>query len=348
MNTPPTPAISVIVPVFNVERYLSACLDSLVVQTFDDFEIVVIDDGSTDGSPAIIKQFASMDPDRVRPFTKPNGGLGDARNYGIERARGAFLAFVDADDMVAPTFLAELHGRAVSASADIVLCGILNVSDDGEPDPYLPEPDMSVFGHSLAEETRLLFRVDASACDKLYARDLFERTGIRFPVGVAFEDVPTVYRLLACAVRVEKIDRPLYYYRRHRAESISSGYGAEYLDLIEAFRRLGSFYDTMGIFEANRDALLRLHLTHLVAGRYPDLFLWADVHIRSEFIRATYALLDVRFSGWRDSSICRDLWQNPVLRAISTHDTLLAALCGLPPRVYLGVLSRIGAFDPKR
>lgn len=343
----PLPAISVIVPVYNVERYLPACLDSLLAQSFDDFEILIIDDGSTDDSATLIARYAEDHPTRIRALSKPNGGLGDARNFGMERARGEYLSFVDSDDTIEPTMLEELHAAAQSSGAELVLCGIRSFVDQTF-EPYLPEPDMSVFGNSLAEEPRLLYRVDASACDKLYSRDLFMRTGIRFPVGLAFEDLPTVYSLLPAANRVVKVDRPLYNYRQHREGSISSAYGDRYLELVEGFRRLVAHYRGEGLFERNEDALLRLHLTHLIAGRYPDLLFRADDRARVGFIREAFGALDDAFPKWRGSEVCRDLWPTRALRFVSTHLVALKWYARLPERAYLGILRRLGAFDPLR
>lgn len=341
------PAVSVIVPVHNVAAVLEPCLDSLLKQTLRDLEILVVDDGSTDESGRIADAYAARYPDRLRVLHKTNGGLGDARNHGIAHARGEYLAFVDGDDLVAPAMLETMLTRARESGAELVVCGIRNIIG-AELGPYYPEPDMSVFGRSLAQEPRLMYRVDASACDKLYARDLFERTGVRFPVGMAFEDVPTVYRLLPHANRVEKIDEPLYLYRRERVGSITGVQGARYLDLVAGFRILDRALAQDGFFEANREGLLRLHLTHLIAGRYPDFFAAASASDRSAFARSTYELLDARFPGWRHDAVCRELWPNMALRALSTHRRLLLAFARMPRRVYLGFLARTGAFDPLR
>lgn len=342
-----SPSVTVIVPVYNVARFLSECLDSLLLQTFRDFEIVAVNDGSTDDSGDLLARYAAEYPGVVRVFSKPNGGLGDARNVGIERARGEYLSFVDADDTVEPTFLAELFARAAATDADLVLCGILNVFDDGTPAAYLPEPDMSVFGSSLSEEPRLLYRVDASACNKLYARELFTRTGIRFPVGLAFEDLPTVYRWLAFANRVEKVDEPLYLYRRDRSGSITSE-SARYLELVTAFTMLDDFYAEQDLRGLYRSSLLRLNLTHLIAGRYPDLFPAVSRGVRRTFVSAAFELLDVHFPGWRADPVCRDLWPNPILRLISTRREALLAFCMLPRRALTAAAARLGAFDPLR
>ena len=343
-----SPAISVIVPVYNVERYLAECLDSIVAQTHESFEVVVVDDGSTDSSSAIIEHFAAEHPVIIRSLSKPNGGLSDARNYGIDHSSGEYLAFVDADDLIAPNMLASLHERALATGAELVLCGMENFTDGEDSGIHYPEPDMSVFGHSLAEEPRLLYRVDASACDKLCARGLFERSGIRFPVGLKFEDVPTTYRLLPHANRVEKIDEPYYRYRHSRPESISGGYDERYLDLIEGFRLIDVSYRDSGILEANRSGLLRLHLTHLIAGRYPDLLYGAAAGFRRSFIAQTFSLLDQQFPGWASTDVARMLWRNLALRTISTRPWILRAFCRLPSRAYFGLLNRLGAFDANR
>ncbi len=175
------PAVSVIVPVFDVEAYLPACLDSLLAQTLPDIEIVVVNDGSTDGSQAIIDRYAREHPGLVRVYEKPNGGLGDARNFGIERASGEYLAFVDADDAVAPEMLSAMLGRARKTGADLVVCGIQRFAD-GEPDsPYLPEPDMR--SSASSREPRLLFRVVATPATSIRA-ELVYRAGARFPAGM--------------------------------------------------------------------------------------------------------------------------------------------------------------------
>lgn len=342
------PTVSVIVPAYDVAAYLPQCLDSLLAQSFEDFEIIVVDDGSTDGSAQLIDDYAAGHPSRIRAFHKSNGGLSDARNYGLDRARGSYIAFVDGDDLVAPRMLEMLHTKAISTGADLVVCGIENFVDGEERRVYYPEPDMDVFGSSLAEDSRLLYRVDSSACNKLYAASIFERSGIRFPVGLRFEDVPTTYRLLPFANRVEKVDEPLYRYRHDREGSIVGCYDTRYLDLIEGFRLIDDAYAQAGIFEANTDALLRLHLTHLVAGRYPDFFVHAAPGVRKLFIEQSFGLLDKRFPDWRHNDTCRRLWSNPLLRLLSTNARLLDLFFGLPSRVTLGAVARLGGFDPTR
>ena len=120
--------VSIIVPVYKVEPYIKECLDSILEQTYKDFELILVDDGSPDQCPAICDAYALAD-DRIRVIHKENGGLSDARNAGIDAAQGEFLTFIDSDDMVAPEFLESLYALLVQYRADIAVCGILYFND---------------------------------------------------------------------------------------------------------------------------------------------------------------------------------------------------------------------------
>ena len=124
-------AISVIVPVYRVEKYLPACIDSILNQTFTDFELILVDDGSPDRCPEICDETAKRDA-RVRAIHQANQGLSAARNAGIEAAHGAWLSFVDSDDFLAPDFLETLHDAAVRAGADCALCGVQLTDEAGQ------------------------------------------------------------------------------------------------------------------------------------------------------------------------------------------------------------------------
>ena len=114
--------VSVIVPVYNVEKYLRKCLGSLVSQTLQDIEIIVVNDGSGDHSQEIIEEFSEKYPEKIRNFTKENGGLSDARNYGLDRATGEFISFVDSDDYVTATMFGEMYDLAKKYNAEMVVC----------------------------------------------------------------------------------------------------------------------------------------------------------------------------------------------------------------------------------
>ena len=124
--------VSIIVPVYNVEKYLAKCLDSLVNQTLEDVEIIVVDDGSRDNSKQIIDEFQTKYPDKIKSFVKENGGLSDARNFGLDRASGDYIGFVDSDDYVTAEMFEEMYSLAQKYDAEMVICNLQKVDENGK------------------------------------------------------------------------------------------------------------------------------------------------------------------------------------------------------------------------
>lgn len=222
---PPCPAaenpiISVIVPCWNVEQYLVDCLESIKAQTFNRYEVICIDDGSTDGTSAILESYLSHFSGTMRVIThERNLGLGDARNTAIAHARGEYLASVDSDDWMDPSMLESLYAGAIEFDADIVSVCLKEISPRG-----------AVVGrHSYARSRHLisesdnLFQLCAPAFgNKLYRRALFSQAQISFPSGIYFEDLSTTPRLLAHASVIAFIDGALYNYRQRQGSIVRS------------------------------------------------------------------------------------------------------------------------------
>lgn len=193
------PLVSVIVPVYNISGYIERCLKSVCGQSYENLEIVVVDDGSTDESGKICDEFAAKDK-RVKVYHKKNGGLSDARNFGIKKARGEFVALVDGDDFVQKDYVRNMV-KVASEDVDIVVCGF---------DKTIPD-SMTMSGRDAA--VRLLTRQDnleIVAWNKLYRRELFDE--IQYPNGEKHEDSLTTYKLLAAARVIKYIPESLYYY----------------------------------------------------------------------------------------------------------------------------------------
>ena len=212
--------ISVIVPVYNVENYLSRCVESILAQTYTNLEIILVDDGAKDSSGAICDAFAGRDS-RVRVIHKENGGLSSARNAGIDIAQGDYLQFVDSDDWIEADTCEQLLKTAKEFGVKLVCAGRYDVdSATGEKTIGLCPPAGEVIsGKELVRRIFLWENADSSACDKLFHRSLFETT--RFPLGVVCEDVPVMYRIVLEAGEAAMLNRPLYNYR-HRRGSISA------------------------------------------------------------------------------------------------------------------------------
>lgn len=212
--------ISIIIPVYNVRQYLDKCIQSVVNQSYRNIEIIIVDDGSNDGSETICDEWAKKD-DRIRVFHKKNGGSSDARNLGLRQAKGEFIGFVDSDDYI-KSDMYELLYEAMNDGADIACCGTTIVYPDKwgrKPTGYDKAPNRIVMNNKEAMKELLMIRyLSFSSCDKIFKRKLFVNTC--FPVGRTCEDLPTIYKVVKASSRVINIGTSKYFYR-YRADSIS-------------------------------------------------------------------------------------------------------------------------------
>ncbi len=208
--------ISIIVPFFNEETTLERCVNSIREQTCGDLEILLIDDGSTDGSGRIADTYTDRD-DRIRVFHKENGGLSSARNYALDYVSGDWIAFVDADDHLEPAALETAVGHALRERADICVFGRRTETPDTAWDTR-PAEACTVIGPEEALRRLLVTQeLRFAAWDKVYRRAIFE--GLRFPEGYNYEDRQTIHKALLRAGRIVLIPDILYHYVQY-SESI--------------------------------------------------------------------------------------------------------------------------------
>ncbi len=239
------PLISVIVPVYGVEAYLERCVRSLREQTYENLEILLVDDGSPDACPEMCDRFAQEDS-RICVIHQKNAGLSGARNAGIGRAKGAYLAFVDSDDYVAPDYIASLYQVLQESGCAIAQCRFSYVQ--GEPLPVEKNHSFRIYrGESLMEQ---LYEPEAKATyfvvawNKLYQRELFEK--IRYPQGRIHEDEATTYRLFHEGKRLAFLDRSLYGYYTENAGSITAVFSRKRLQWLEAHEERIQFFARNG------------------------------------------------------------------------------------------------------
>ena len=199
--------VSIIVPVYNVEKYLKRCVDSITSQTYTNLEIILVDDGSTDTSGALCDELAKADS-RIKVIHKENGGLSDARNAGIEIALGERIAFVDSDDMISPEYICAMNDFADISGCRIVQCGLRRFADISElsSDDTVDEFVIKS-GEQIAADMQ---SIDVVAWNKLYEVSLFD--DIRFPKGRIHEDLATTYKLFDKAETAGITRSRLYYY----------------------------------------------------------------------------------------------------------------------------------------
>ena len=214
--------VSIVIPVFNVRPYLAEALDSVVHQSYENIEIIIIDDGSADGSEAICDDYLRKD-DRVHVVHQENKGISNARNAGLSLANGDAVAFLDPDDAYHPDFIASMTEIMIRENADIVTCqytahvttGRMEATGRGKPQPMAKKGQYDRIAALRALADGLL---DVSVCNKVFRRELWKT--IRFPDGHVYEDVDTTYRVFDVCETVYVLNRPLYL-RRKRPGSIT-------------------------------------------------------------------------------------------------------------------------------
>lgn len=241
--------ISVIIPVYKVEAYLQRCVDSVLKQTYENLEIILVDDGSPDGCPAICDAYAARDA-RVKVIHQANAGLSGARNAGIEAAKGAYLSFIDSDDYVAPDFIESLYEACVTTGSQMSLCRWVYVHGEEIKGTDLSEEMPEKEAVTLFTGRELLANLyipDGAyyvvAWNKLYRRELFEQ--VRYPVGRIHEDEATTHKIFHQVKQGAFVDRPLYGYFV-APSSITRGFNPRRLDWITGVYERLQFFEQHG------------------------------------------------------------------------------------------------------
>lgn len=199
--------VSVIVPIYNSEKYLKKCIDSLVNQTLADMEFILINDGSTDSSDSIISEFNDS---RIRYFKRSNHGIGATRNFGIDHANGEFIGFLDSDDYVESDMYEKMYNKCKNQNLDIVICD--HYIECGNNKDVLKFIDFDVT--SLDDSPNLLLDINLAPWNKIYSKKIFS-SDTYYPVGVKYEDTPWVALMMSRASRIGKLNEPLYHYIVH-------------------------------------------------------------------------------------------------------------------------------------
>lgn len=228
MSDTKTPLVSLLVPICNVEQYLEQCLESAVSQTLKDIEIICINDGSTDGSLAIIQSFAARDP-RIRIIDKPNSGYGDSMNKGIEAARGTYIAILESDDFMEPEALEYMAGRCEAEQLDLLKCNFWlywskpGIEQLNRHNLFFSavSPEMVLMGVHRAVDVPEIFWAKASIWSVMYRRSFLNEHGIRFlpTPGASFQDTSFSFKAFACAERLAYSSRAFLHYRQDNEKS---------------------------------------------------------------------------------------------------------------------------------
>ena len=222
--------ISIIVPVYNVEQYLEKCVDSIINQKYKNLEIILVDDGATDSSGKLCDELAKID-NRIKVYHKENGGLSDARNYGVERATGDYIGFVDSDDYIDSEMYEELYEAIKKENVDVVECNLKIIYPD-RVELFTEQKYYNVYTkQEYLEEYLKIEKIFGSACVRLIKSDIAKK--LKFPVGKLYEDTYYAYDLIEKVDRYVIMNNPYYNYLMRENSITNTKFNPRIFDLIE-------------------------------------------------------------------------------------------------------------------
>jgi glycosyltransferase involved in cell wall biosynthesis len=301
--------VSIVVPVYNTEKYLRRCLDSLVGQSLKEIEVILVDDGSTDSSGKIADEYGLIYPDKIKVFHKENDGPSEARNFGLSYARGDYIGFVDSDDYVDTSMFEKLYLKAFEENSHITVCAYVNNDENTGKKIECQKGNMPDFNKNVFENPMLMRINTPYVCDKIFKRNFFEHEAAYFPKGLLFEDIAVVYPLLLKANKISKVDEALYYYTTNRRNSTTATFSKKRLDIIKTLSSMNDFFRKNDCFERFYEELVFLNIRHIYY-RILEFFSYSNRKKQRAFLKASFGHLDKSFPDWKKHKLFFDLQFN--------------------------------------
>lgn len=291
------PKVSVIVPVYNVEKYLEKCLDSLVNQTLQDIEILVINDSTPDNSQMIIDRYVKTYPNMVRSFIKPNGGIASVRNFGLSRAQGDYISFVDGDDYVDVDMLQTLYNEAIKNDANVVVSDFY----------FTYEHKETVYKEYPYQNTKeMIVNLFAVLWNKLYKRTYLESLGLTFIESSRFEDVSYLMRMAPYYDKFYFVSRPFVHYVQ-RASSITASHNYKVKDIIIVLNDILKYYKEKGFYQTYRDEIEYVFIRFTLGQPFRSSSKIANKKDRIYSLDLLWSTLNSNFPQWRKNPYLRTL-----------------------------------------
>ncbi|WP_432723597.1 glycosyltransferase family A protein [Jeongeupia wiesaeckerbachi] len=307
------PKISVIVPVYNLEFYISRCLNSLARQLFKDFEVIVVNDGSKDDSQLIVDEFVLKYPDVFRSYIKENGGHGSACNVGLAHAKGDYIVFVDGDDFLDPDALGYLYQKIEIVDADMLIGNLMyHFSDSITPFVALPFGKECMLDEAAKDE---LYNNWATPCGRIYKAELFANLDFRFKEGIFFADANFAPKSYLLAKKIYYVNKEVYNYDITRPTQSMKQTDRRILNIIPALRDMLEFYKSRNEFDANRKRLETYTVRHCVSWIAKVKTLHGYSKLKA--IREIFSVLDDYFpKTWEHSQAISSIISPPLARLL--------------------------------
>lgn len=289
------PKVSVIVPFYNVEGYIEKCLETLVNQTLDDIEIILVNDGSKDRSIDIVKRFLQQYPKKITYLEKENGGLSDARNYAIPYAKGEYIAFLDSDDYVEKDMYKSMYELARKENSDMVECNFYWEYQNKRKE------DIGKIYHGKKE---MMEKVRVVAWNKLIKREILEKTQIQFPKGYRYEDVEFTYKLIPYLEKVSFLRQPYIHYVQ-REGSISNLQNERTKEIFDVLDHVILYYKENKIYEKYKEELEYVYVRYAFCSSLLRMVKIKDAEIKKRLLDETWKNVHKNFPDWKKNQILK-------------------------------------------
>lgn len=287
------PKVSIIVPMYNVENYIEKCLNTLVNQTIEEIEIIIVNDGSTDNSKEKVKKFCKEYPQKILYLEKENGGLSDARNYGMPYAKGEYIAFLDSDDYIELDTYEKMYELAKKEESDMVECDFIW---------EYPNKQKEDIGEVYYGKHEMLEKVRVVAWNKLIKREILEETKIQFPKGYRYEDVEFTYKLVPYLNKVSFLKKPCIHYVQ-RQNSISNMQNERTKEIFDVLNHVIEYYKEKGIYNEYKNELEYVYTRYLLCSSLLRMVKIPDKKTRKQLLNTTWYNLNTKFPEWKKNPI---------------------------------------------
>lgn len=292
------PKVSVIVPVYNTEKYLNRCLDSLVNQTLKEVEIVIVNDGATDSSPEIIDEYLKKYPDRFVYYTQQNSGQAVARNKAIDLCNGEYIGFLDSDDFVKVEMFERMYEKAMQNDADYVACGYTDLTYEADKEIVLKQYVAS----KVAKETKdLFFGALASPFLHLYKRCIVQNSGVKFPEGVVYEDTAFYLNLVPHIKKIAVIEEPLAYRVRHSNSTMTTFRKEKVAQIFPVIDNILQYYQEHNFYETYRNEVDYFCVRVLLCSSMSRVVKVGNRKDYKALVQETLDYIDVHFGNYRNN-----------------------------------------------
>ena len=297
--------VSIIVPVYNVEKYIGKCLDSLVNQTLKDIEIIIINDGSTDGSQKIIDKYKKKYPKLIKSYIKDNRGQGPARNFGLEKAEGKYIGYVDSDDYVKLNMYEKLYNIAVKTNADVVITRDSKLKEAG----FVHE---NYFIKEFEDKKENAFFGNMGVCNKIYRKDLITNNNILFKEKKWYEDFAFTLKVLINAKNIEYyLDESLYYYLERSGSTMNNSNIKRNLEIIDACDDIIDYLRKNKLYKEYYDIIEFLVIDHIYISAIVRIIrAEADYKNKKEIINQLINYIKENFPNYKNNKYIKTLPKN--------------------------------------